>query len=66
MIAGVYARGDFMVHLAGLNDKSKWMRNVLRETDSWREQIDSNEIVNTDSTTIDISKSRKELPAPSQ
>lgn len=63
MIAGVYARGDFMVHLAGLNDKSKWMRNVLRETDSWNEQIYANEIVNM---TSEILKSRKELFAPSQ
>jgi hypothetical protein len=61
MIVGVYARGDFMVHLAGLNDKSKWMRNVLHETDSWSEEID--EIVNTPT---DILKSRKELLAPSQ
>ncbi|KAG0584839.1 hypothetical protein M758_3G242000 [Ceratodon purpureus] len=60
---GVYARGDFMVHLAGLNDKSRWMRNVLRETDSWREQINSNEIVNS---AMDILKSRKELMEPSQ
>lgn len=60
---GVYARGDFMVHLAGLNDKSKWMRNVLRETDSWNEQIYANEIVNM---TSEILKSRKELFAPSQ
>ena len=55
MIAGVYAKGDFMVHLAGLNDKSRWMRNVLRETDSWREQIDH---VNAPT---DVTKSRKEL-----
>lgn len=26
---GVYARGDFMVHLAGLNDKKKWAKKVL-------------------------------------
>ncbi|KAH9304864.1 hypothetical protein KI387_009268, partial [Taxus chinensis] len=28
---GVYAKGDFMVHLAGLNDKRKWVRKILRE-----------------------------------
>ncbi|KAH9324959.1 hypothetical protein KI387_005137 [Taxus chinensis] len=28
---GVYAKGDFMVHLAGLNDKKKWVRKILHE-----------------------------------
>uniref|UniRef100_A0A0D6QZR7 Uncharacterized protein n=1 Tax=Araucaria cunninghamii TaxID=56994 RepID=A0A0D6QZR7_ARACU len=28
---GVYAKGDFMVHLAGLNDKKKWVIKILRE-----------------------------------
>jgi hypothetical protein len=27
--AGVHARGDFMVHLARLDDKKKWIRQVL-------------------------------------
>lgn len=31
---GVYARGDFMVHLAGLDDKKKWMQSVLKDTSS--------------------------------
>lgn len=62
MIAGVYARGDFMVHLAGLNDKSKWMKNVLRETNSSKHHIDS---IDRDYSTTGISKSRKELMAPS-
>lgn len=56
---GVYARGDFMVHLAGLNDKSKWMRNVLRETGTWRDPIEKHY------STTEILKSRKELLAPS-
>lgn len=60
LIAGVYARGDFMVHLAGLNDKSKWMRNVLRETGTWKDPIEKHY------STTPILKSRKELPmAPS-
>ncbi|KAH9568737.1 hypothetical protein CY35_03G093000 [Sphagnum magellanicum] len=28
---GVYARGDFMVHLAGLNNKKKWIKKVLQD-----------------------------------
>lgn len=32
---GVYARGDFMVHLAGLDDKKKWMQSVLKDTSSF-------------------------------
>jgi mannan polymerase II complex MNN10 subunit len=28
---GVYAKGDFMVHLAGLNDKKKWVLSVLKD-----------------------------------
>jgi hypothetical protein len=28
---GVHARGDFMVHLAGLDDKKKWIRQVLQD-----------------------------------
>ncbi|CAM6096459.1 unnamed protein product [Calypogeia fissa] len=28
---GVYAKGDFMVHLAGLNDKKKWVQRVLKD-----------------------------------
>ncbi|KAJ7297506.1 hypothetical protein O6H91_03G049100 [Diphasiastrum complanatum] len=28
---GVYSKGDFMVHLAGLNDKKKWIQRILRE-----------------------------------
>lgn len=61
---GVYARGDFMVHLAGLNDKTKWMKNVLRETDSWGNQIALSERVQTENR---ILRSRKELSlAPSE
>lgn len=33
-ITGVYAKGDFMVHLAGLDDKKKWMQSVLKDTSS--------------------------------
>ncbi|XP_073393527.1 uncharacterized alpha-1,2-galactosyltransferase C1289.13c-like [Physcomitrium patens] len=55
---GVYARGDFMVHLAGLNDKSRWMRNVLFEADSWRKQLNLNERVQT---AHGISSFRKKL-----
>jgi hypothetical protein len=29
--AGVHARGDFMVHLAGLDDKKKWIKQVLQD-----------------------------------
>jgi hypothetical protein len=29
--AGVHARGDFMVHLAGLDDNKKWIRQVLQD-----------------------------------
>ncbi|KAG6550630.1 hypothetical protein Mapa_007727 [Marchantia paleacea] len=28
---GVYAKGDFMVHLAGLNDKKRWVQKVLQD-----------------------------------
>lgn len=28
---GVYAKGDFMIHLAGLNDKKKWVKKILQE-----------------------------------
>jgi hypothetical protein len=31
LTAGVHARGDFMVHLAGLDDKKKWIRQVLQD-----------------------------------
>jgi len=30
-IVGVHARGDFMVHLAGLDDKKKWIKQVLQD-----------------------------------
>lgn len=30
-LEGVYAKGDFMVHLAGLNDKKKWVKKVLED-----------------------------------
>lgn len=53
-----------MVHLAGLNDKTKWMKNVLRETDSWGNQIALSERVQTENR---ILRSRKELSlAPSE
>lgn len=28
---GVYSKGDFMVHLAGLNDKKKWIKKILQD-----------------------------------
>lgn len=28
---GVYSKGDFMVHLAGLNDKKKWIKEILED-----------------------------------
>ncbi|KAJ7522961.1 hypothetical protein O6H91_18G032800 [Diphasiastrum complanatum] len=28
---GVYSKGDFMVHLAGLNDKKKWIQKILQD-----------------------------------
>lgn len=28
---GVYSKGDFMVHLAGLNDKKAWIQRILQE-----------------------------------
>ncbi|EFJ20553.1 hypothetical protein SELMODRAFT_443878 [Selaginella moellendorffii] len=33
---GVYAKGDFMVHLAGLSDKKTWMKKILKELDEER------------------------------
>eukprot|EP00252_Welwitschia_mirabilis_P023455 TRINITY_DN6624_c0_g2_i1.p1 TRINITY_DN6624_c0_g2~~TRINITY_DN6624_c0_g2_i1.p1 ORF type:complete len:357 (-),score=21.12 TRINITY_DN6624_c0_g2_i1:161-1231(-) len=33
---GVYAKGDFMIHLAGLNDKKKWVRKILRDLEEER------------------------------
>ena len=29
--SGVYSKGDFMVHLAGLNDKKTWIKKILRD-----------------------------------
>jgi hypothetical protein len=31
LTAGVHAKGDFMVHLVGLDDKKKWIRQVLQD-----------------------------------
>ncbi|KAL2636278.1 hypothetical protein R1flu_007757 [Riccia fluitans] len=39
---GVYAKGDFMVHLAGLNDKKRWVQKVLKDIDEEREQTRDN------------------------
>lgn len=32
--SGVYSDGDFMVHLAGIDDKRKWVANFLEEMSS--------------------------------
>ncbi|XP_020591221.1 uncharacterized protein LOC110032050 isoform X2 [Phalaenopsis equestris] len=34
--AGVYSRGDFMVHLAGLDDKKEWAARIVQEVESER------------------------------
>ena len=31
VMPGVYSKGDFMVHLAGLNDKKTWIKKILRD-----------------------------------
>lgn len=43
---GVYAKGDFMVHLAGLNDKKKWVELVLQDIkdDGMTERIPAEKI----------------------
>lgn len=30
-LAGAYSYGDFMVHLAGLDEKTRWAAEILRE-----------------------------------
>ena len=46
--SGVYSKGDFMVHLAGLNDKKTWIKKILRDIEEEenngkkeREKVDS-------------------------
>jgi hypothetical protein len=31
VMPGVYSKGDFMVHLAGLNDKKTWIKKILHD-----------------------------------
>lgn len=40
---GVYSKGDFMVHLAGLNDKKRWIQKILK--DIREEEISSENFV---------------------
>ena len=48
VMPGVYSKGDFMVHLAGLNDKKTWIKKILRDIEEEenngkkeREKVDS-------------------------
>eukprot|EP00249_Psilotum_nudum_P011698 c23330_g1_i1 orf=143-997(+) len=39
--AGTYSRGDFMVHLAGLDDKKRWMKKILQDIEDERNMLNN-------------------------
>eukprot|EP00252_Welwitschia_mirabilis_P023880 TRINITY_DN6877_c0_g2_i1.p1 TRINITY_DN6877_c0_g2~~TRINITY_DN6877_c0_g2_i1.p1 ORF type:complete len:359 (+),score=32.99 TRINITY_DN6877_c0_g2_i1:394-1470(+) len=43
---GVYAKGDFMIHFAGLNDKKKWIRKILKSLEEEKSVL-TDRIVNS-------------------
>jgi hypothetical protein len=47
VMPGVYSKGDFMVHLAGLNDKKTWIKKILHDIEE-EEAISKNRASHAD------------------